>query len=132
MFLDGQVAELIHEAHKSQVTRVTCRVHALTQPSQSFPLTTRAAALAGCGAVGKACKPTFSYGTESDPVVAASFLVKLTRTAPHTHVALPPSSYKIDFVPIPQKAITDTFTDMPKKSAPPPRWMNVGAIPRRG
>jgi hypothetical protein len=54
MFLDGQIAELIHEAHESQVTRVACRVHALTQLAQSFPLTARAAALAGCGAVGKA------------------------------------------------------------------------------
>jgi len=93
-------------------------MHALTQPSQSFPLTARAAALAGCGAVGKVCKFAFSYGTESDPEVAARFLAKLTRTATHTHVAPPSSSYKTAFVPMPQKAITDTFTGMPKKSAP--------------
>jgi hypothetical protein len=33
MFLDGQVAKLICEAHESQVTRASCRVHALTQPA---------------------------------------------------------------------------------------------------
>jgi len=33
MFLDGHITELIHEARESQVTRVACRVHALTQPS---------------------------------------------------------------------------------------------------
>ncbi len=93
-------------------------MHALTQPSQSFPLTTRAASLAGCGAVGKACKLAFSYGTESNPEVAAKFLVELTKTVPHTHVSAPPSSYKTAFVPIPLKAITDTFTGMPKKSTP--------------
>jgi len=45
-------------------------------------------------------------------------MAKLTRTAPHTPVAPPPSSYKTIFVPIPQKAISDTFRGMPKKSAP--------------
>jgi hypothetical protein len=33
IFLDGQVAELIDEAHESHVTRVARRVHALTQPA---------------------------------------------------------------------------------------------------
>ena len=87
MFCDGQIAELINEAHDSQVTRVACRVHALTVPTSSFPLAARAASLAGCGAVGKACKLAFSYGTESDPIVAATFLAKLTRTTPHTHTS---------------------------------------------
>jgi hypothetical protein len=118
MFLDGQFAELIHEANESQVTRVVCRVHALTQPAQSFPLIARAAALAGCGAASKAGKLAFSYGSESDPEVAARFVAKLTRTAPHTHVAPPPSSYKTTFVPIPQRVITDTFTGMPRKTTP--------------
>ena len=118
MFLDGQIGDLLREAHDSHVTRVACRVHALTQPSQSFPQTARAAALAGCGVVGKACRLAFSYGTESDPIVAATFLDKLTRTTPHSHVPMPPSSYKTVFVPIPIKGFTDAFTGMPKKSAP--------------
>jgi hypothetical protein len=59
MLLEGHVDALLRDAHGSQVTRLACRVHALTQPSQSFPLTARAAALAGCGAVGKACKLAF-------------------------------------------------------------------------
>jgi hypothetical protein len=60
----------------------------------------------------------FSYGTESNSEVAARFLAKLTRRTPHTHVPPPPSSYKTAFVPIPLKTITDTFTGMPKNSAP--------------
>jgi hypothetical protein len=118
MFCDGQIAELLSDAHDSQVTRVACRVHALTVPTSSFPLVARAASLAGCGVVGKACKLVFSYGIESNPIVAATFLAKLTRTTPHTHVPSPPSSFKTPFVPIPIKAITDAFTGMPKKSAP--------------
>ena len=60
----------------------------------------------------------FSYGTEFDPIIAASISAKLTRTTPHTHVSPPPSSYKATlFVPIPIKAVTDVFTGMPKKSA---------------
>jgi hypothetical protein len=105
-------------AHDSQAARVTCRVHAITKPANVFPLAARAASLAGCGAVGKACKLAFSYGTESDPGVAATFLAKLTMTIPHDHVPLPPSAYKSAFVPIPLKAIADAFTGMPKKSAP--------------
>ena len=60
----------------------------------------------------------FSYGTESNPEVAAKFMAKLTMTVPHSHVPAPPFSYKTVFVPIPLKSITDTFTSMPKKSAP--------------
>ena len=118
MFTSGKVSELIYEAHDSHVTRVACRVHALTVPATSFPLAARAASLAGCGATGKACKLAFSFGTESDPVVAATFLAKLTRKTPHNLVPIPPSSFKTPFVPIPIKAISDAFTAMPKKSAP--------------
>ena len=118
MFRSGEITELIHEAHDSQVTRVACRVHALTVPTSSFPLAARAASLAGCGATGKACKLAFSYGIESDPVVTATFLAKLTRKIPHSHVPIPPSSFKTPFVPIPIKTISDAFTAMPKNSAP--------------
>ena len=118
MFNDGRVADLIKEAHDSQVTRVTRRIHDSTQPSTSFPKTARAASLAGGGAVGKACQLAFSYGTERDPAVAATFLAKLTRSTLHTHVPAPPTAYKTAFVPIPLKTVTDAFTGMPKKSAP--------------
>ena len=83
------------------------------------PYYTRYVACGMHGAVGKAFKLAFSYGTESNPEVAAiKILAKLTRTVPHTHVPAPPSSYKTAFVSIPLKAITDTFTGMPKKSGP--------------
>jgi hypothetical protein len=91
MLLDDQVDALIREAHDSQVTRAACRVHALTQPSKTFPQTARAAALAECGAVGKAYMSVFSCGTESDTVVDATFLAKLTTTNPHAYVSLPSS-----------------------------------------
>ena len=58
------------------------------QPCQTFPLTARATALAGCGAVAKALKLVFSYGTEFDPTLAAIFLAKLARSIPQTHVPL--------------------------------------------
>jgi hypothetical protein len=50
-----------------------------------------------------------------DPVVVADFLAKLTRITPHIHVPHPTSSYKIAFVPISIKAVTDAFTGMPTK-----------------
>jgi len=118
MLWKRQVAELISEAHDSQVTRMACRVYAHTRPSKTFPPTAKAADLSGCGDAGKACTLAFSYGTESDPTVAATFMSKLTRTIPHTHVPLPPSSYKTILVPIPIKTVTYAFTSMPKKYAP--------------
>ncbi len=118
MFRSGEIAEIIYEAHDSHVTRVAYRVHALSVPASTFPLDARAASLAGCGATGKAIKLAFSFGTESDPVVAATFLAKLTRKTPHNHVPIPSSYFKTPCVPIPIKAISDAFTGMPKKSAP--------------
>jgi hypothetical protein len=87
------------------------------KPSYTFPQTFRDATLAGCGVVCKACRLAFSYGTESDPTIAASVLAKLTRTIPHTYGSPPPSSYNTAFVPIIVKGVTDAFTCMPKKSA---------------
>ncbi len=110
MNMESQVSELICEAHDSHVTRLACRVHALAQRYQNFPLISKAAALVRCGAVGKARKRAFSYGIGSSPIVAASFLAKLIRTIPHSNVPLSPSSYKIVFVPMPIKAKTNAFT----------------------
>jgi hypothetical protein len=115
---NGQIKDLLVESHDSQVTRVARRIHDTTQPSPTFPLTARAASLACCGAVGKACQLAFYYGTETDPAVASTFLARLTRSTPHTHVPMPPSSFQTAFVPIPLKAVTDAFLGMPKKSAP--------------
>ncbi len=72
MMLNGRMGDLINDAHDSQVTRVAHGVHNLTQPSTTFSLAARVAALAGCGAVRKASKTAFSYGTEYDPVVATT------------------------------------------------------------
>ena len=81
-------------------------------------MTARADALSGCGVVGKAYKLAFSYGTESDPTIAATFMSRLTKTIPNSHVSPPPSSYKSAAVPIPIKAVTNAFAYMPKMSAP--------------
>ncbi len=116
--MEGRVIKLLQDAHDSQVTRVARRIHAVTHPSPNVPLTARAAALAGCGSVGKACKLAFSYGTESDPVVVPNFLSKLTMATLHTHVPAPPPTCKSPFFPVPLKAVTYAFTRMPKKSAP--------------
>ncbi len=74
MLTNGPVGDLINDAHDSQVTKVARRIHDITQPSPTFPLIARAVSLAGCGAVGKACQLAFSYGTKSNPVIAATFL----------------------------------------------------------
>ena len=113
MLMEGKVSEMIRDAHDSQVKRVVHRIHAVTQPSPKFPLTTRAAALARCGAVGKACKLAFSYCTESDPVVATNFLSKLATATLRTHVLVPPSTCKSAFFPVPLKTCTDAFTLIP-------------------
>ncbi len=42
--------------------------------------------MARAGAMGRACKLAFSYGVESDPVIAAKFLDKLTRKKKHAHI----------------------------------------------
>ncbi len=118
MLTNARVSDLINDAHDSQVTKVARRIHDIIQPAPSFPLTSRAVSLAGCGTVGKACQLAFSYGTESDPLNAATFLAKLTRDTLHTHFPVPPPTYKSEFIPIPLKAVSDAFTRMPKKSSP--------------
>ena len=52
---------------------MACRVHTLTKPTESFPMIARAASLVGCGAIGKACKLAYSFGTEADLEVATTF-----------------------------------------------------------
>ena len=72
----------------------------------TFSKTTRAAIMAGAGAVGRACKFAFSYGLESDPAVAAKFLANLTLRA-YVPKIKPPRNC------IPVKAVTNAFSGMP-------------------
>ena len=44
----------------------------------SFSKMAREAILAGPGKVGRACKVAFTYGLETNPAIAATFLAKLT------------------------------------------------------
>jgi hypothetical protein len=118
MLMEGNVAELIEPAHDSQVKRVARRIHDITKPTVAFTQTARATTLARCGDVEKACKIAFSYGNESDPALNVTFLAKLTRSPPYTHVPSPPFVVMSSFVPIPIKSVLDTFTSMPKKYAP--------------
>ncbi len=82
-----------------------------------FLKTARAALLAGAGEVGRACKVAFTYGLETDPLVAAEFLRKLTLQSRHSHIALHTSSITTAKNLIPLKAVTDAFTRMPKLSS---------------
>jgi hypothetical protein len=113
----GDVASLISEAHEAQTERVRGRTAAASTQPHTFSKTARAAALAGAGELGRACKVAFTYGFESDPEVAANFLAKLTLQARHSHVPLHPSSLKPAKNSIPLSAISDAFSKMPKKSA---------------
>ena len=113
----GDVGGLIREAHEAQTERVRGRTAAATTQPHSFSKTARAAALAGAGELGRACKVAFTYGIEADPEVAATFLARLTLRARHSHVPLHPSSLKPVKNIIPLSAISDAFSKMPKKSA---------------
>ena len=58
--------------------RVASALANASAPKSSFSKTARVAILARAGAVGRVCMLAFSYGLESDPVVAAEFFAKLT------------------------------------------------------
>jgi hypothetical protein len=110
---EGDIDSLVKEARDAQ----TARVAKASAPKASFSKTARVAILAKAGAVGRACKLAFSYGMESDSVVAAEFLAKLTLHQRHSHIPV----YESKVVPrpnnIPLKSVTDAFSGMPKKSA---------------
>ncbi len=90
--------------------------------TSTFSKTARAAILAGAGAVGRACKLAFSYGLETDPVVAAKFLDKLTLGKKHAHIQAYVPKIKPPRNNIPLKAVTNAFSGMPKKSAAHRDW----------
>jgi len=113
----GDVAGLIYEAHEAQTERVWGRIVVASTQSHSFSKTARAATLAGAGELSRACKVAFTYGIETDPEVAASFLAKLTLRSRHSHVPLHPSSLKLAKNSIPLTAVADAFSKMPKKAA---------------
>jgi len=86
--------------------------------SATFSKTTRAATLDVAGQVDRACKVAFIYGLpETDPGVAAKFLKKLTRQARHPHIAPYISTIKPAKNLISSKALTDSFSGIPKQSA---------------
>ena len=75
---EGDIDTLLKEAHDAQTVRVASALADASAPKSSFSTIVMAAILAKAGAVGRACKLAFSDGMESDPVVAAEFLAKLT------------------------------------------------------
>ena len=82
-----------------------------------FSKTTRATLLAGDGEVGMTCQVAFTYGLETNPLVTAEFLKKLTFQSRHAHIAPHTSSLKTAKNLIPLKVVTDAFSRMPKLSA---------------
>ena len=97
-------------------------VEATSFPTSTTTLskTARAAILAGTRAVGRACKIAFAYGIETDPMIAAEFLSKLTIKDKHTHIPAHDPKVKPPTNLIPIKTLTDAFSGMPKKSASHP------------
>ncbi len=118
MLREGKLSTLLTEAHEAQAERVAKVINAASTSASSstFSKTARAAILAGAGAVGRACKLTFSYGLESEPAVAAKFLAKLTLRAKHSHIEAYIPKIKPPRNCIPLKAVTDdAFSGIPKK-----------------
>ena len=83
----------------------------------TFSKTARAAIRASVGEAGRAFKVAFTYGLETDPVVAAKFLKKLALHARHLHITPHTSTLKPAKNLISLKAITNSFSEMPKQSS---------------
>jgi hypothetical protein len=117
MLANGNVAGLLNESHEAQTARALKFVESASSQPLSFSKTARAAALAGAGEVGRACKIPFTYDIESDPVVASKFLAKLTLPARHSHIAPHSPTVRLAKNCIPVKDVTEVFTRMPTKYA---------------
>ncbi len=78
LYLEGKVSQLLAESHETQTDRMSAAMNAASTDSVAFSKTARAAILAGTGEVGRPCKVAYTYGLETDPVVAAKFTKKLT------------------------------------------------------
>ncbi len=117
MLASGNVAGLLNKSHEAQTARALKSVESSSSQPLSFSKTARAAALASAGEVGRACKIAFTYGIESDPVVASKFLAKLILPARHSHIAPHTPTIRLAKNCISVKKVTEAFTRMPKKSA---------------
>ena len=109
---EGEIATLLNEAHEAHARRVAKQTKAHSKPTLSTPFskTTRAAILAGDGAMGRAWKLAFSYGLESDQVIAAKFMSKLTLHKKHDTIPEFVAKVKSTGNNIPLKAITNAFS----------------------
>ncbi len=117
MLSSCDISGIIREAPEAQTSRVNAAIAASSVQHISFSKTARAAVLIGAGEVGRACKVAFIFGIESDPVVEAKFLAKLTLPSRHSHI--PPNTSKLRLAKnyISLKAVSDAFDGMSKKSA---------------
>ena len=107
---EGGIGALLNEAHEAHMGRVAkpTKAHSKSTSSTSSKMA-RAAILAGAGAMGRACKVAFSYGLESDPVIAAKFLSKLNLKKKYDHIPEFVAKVKPVGNNIPLKAVTDAF-----------------------
>jgi hypothetical protein len=108
---------MINDAHEAHIERVRGQSTAASAQPHDISKIARAAALAGVGELGRACKVAFTYGVEADHEVAASFLAELTLQTRHSHMPLHPSSLKPAKNSIPLIGVSEAFFKMPKKSA---------------
>ena len=115
--MEGKVSALLTDSHETQTERVSSVMNAASSDPISFSKTERAAIKAGAGEVSQACKVAFTYGLETNPSIAATFLAKLTLKSRHSHIPLHSSNLKQAKNLISQKNLSDAFTGMPKKSA---------------
>ena len=114
---EGDIDSLVREAHEARTNKVAKALAEASALKSSFSKTAKATILAKARAVGRACKLAFSYGMESDPVLAPEFLSKLTLLQRHPHI--PGYESKGGSRPngIPLKSMTDAFSGMSKNSA---------------
>jgi hypothetical protein len=86
------------------------KAHSKPTSSITFSKTARAVILARAEAIGRACKLAFSYGLESDPVIAAKFMSKLTLKKKHDHIPKCVAKVKPTGNNIPLKAVMYAFS----------------------
>jgi hypothetical protein len=115
LYETGDIDRLLTNSYEAQKDRVTTRVLAALEDTVSFLKTARAAILAGAGEMRRARKVAFTFGLETDPEFAAKFLKKRTLQARHIHITPHFSTFKTAKNLIPAKAVSETFSRMPKK-----------------
>jgi hypothetical protein len=109
LYVTGDICRLLTDSYEAQTQRVTTRVLATSEDTVSFSKTARVAILAGAGEVGRACKVAYTFGLETNPEVAATFLKKLTLQSRHNHIVPHSSTFKPAKNWIPAKAISEAF-----------------------